>query len=94
MGLQLIKYSFFIFSAKVLMIINRNMGAFLRNNETRLGFAHPRTVQILSEETVYNSSSQKPTRVLILDRPLEGDGVVFSRPFDGPVMPSLRKYAK
>ncbi|KAG0020535.1 hypothetical protein BGZ81_009299, partial [Podila clonocystis] len=57
------------------------------------GFAHPRTVQILSEETVYNSSSQKPTRVLILDRPLEGDGVVFSRPFDGPVMPSLRKFA-
>ncbi|KAI9231745.1 MAG: hypothetical protein BYD32DRAFT_430069, partial [Podila humilis] len=57
------------------------------------GFAHPRTVQILSEETVYNSSSQKPIRVLILDRPLEGDGVVFSRPFDGPVMPSLRKYA-
>ncbi|KAG0323880.1 hypothetical protein BG000_002440, partial [Podila horticola] len=57
------------------------------------GFAHPRTVQILSEETVYNSSSQKPTRVLILDRPLEGDGVAFSRPFDGPVMPSLRKFA-
>ncbi|KAG0343112.1 hypothetical protein BG004_005481 [Podila humilis] len=57
------------------------------------GFAHPRTVQILSEETVYNSSSQKPTRVLILDRPLEGDGVVFSRPFDGPIMPSTRKYS-
>ncbi|KAF9193786.1 hypothetical protein BGZ50_007079 [Haplosporangium sp. Z 11] len=54
------------------------------------GFAHPRSVQILTEETVYNGPSQKPTRVLILERPLEGDGVVRTRPTDGPVMPTTR----
>ncbi|KAG0264570.1 hypothetical protein BG011_006556 [Mortierella polycephala] len=54
------------------------------------GFAHPRSVQILSEETVYNGSSQKSTRVLILERPLEGDGVVRTRPTDSPVMPTTR----
>ncbi|GJJ69057.1 hypothetical protein EMPS_01403 [Entomortierella parvispora] len=57
------------------------------------GFAHPRSVQILSEETVYNGSSQKPTRVLILDKPLEGDGVVQTRPLDGPIMPAVRGFA-
>ncbi|KAF9286640.1 hypothetical protein BGZ68_002703 [Mortierella alpina] len=56
------------------------------------GFANPRSVQILSEETVYSGTSQKPTRVLVLDRPLEGDGVVTTRPLDGPVMPSTRQF--
>ncbi|KAF9989608.1 hypothetical protein BGZ75_005748 [Mortierella antarctica] len=56
------------------------------------GFANPRSVQILSEETVYNGTSPKPTRVLVLDRPLEGDGVVMTRPLDGPVMPSMRQF--
>ncbi|KAG0199508.1 hypothetical protein BGX28_007252 [Mortierella sp. GBA30] len=56
------------------------------------GFAHPRSVQILSEETVYNGSSQKPTRVLVLDRPLEGDGVTLSKPIDGLLMPSMRQF--
>ncbi|KAF9944813.1 hypothetical protein BGZ70_004298, partial [Mortierella alpina] len=57
------------------------------------GFANPRSVQILSEETVYSETSQKPTRVLVLDRPLEGDGVVMTRPLDGPVMPSMRQFS-
>ncbi|KAF9573363.1 hypothetical protein EC968_008633 [Mortierella alpina] len=57
------------------------------------GFANPRSVQILSEETVYNGTSQKPTRVLVLDRPLEGDGVVITKPLDGPVMPGVRQFA-
>ncbi|KAF8924611.1 hypothetical protein BGZ58_001621 [Dissophora ornata] len=57
------------------------------------GFVHPRSVKILSEETVYNGSSKKATRVLVLERPLEGDGVVLSRLFDGPVLPSLRQYS-
>ncbi|KAF9959969.1 hypothetical protein BGZ72_008298 [Mortierella alpina] len=56
------------------------------------GFTNPRSVQILSEETVYSGTSQKPTRVLVLDRPLEGDGVVTTRPLDGPVMPSMRQF--
>ncbi|KAF9091425.1 hypothetical protein BGX29_010953 [Mortierella sp. GBA35] len=57
------------------------------------GFAQPRSVKILSEETVYNGSSQKPTRVLMLDRPLEGDGVALDRSLDGPVMPSVRNFS-
>ncbi|KAK3844145.1 MAG: hypothetical protein J3R72DRAFT_83795 [Linnemannia gamsii] len=54
------------------------------------GFAQPRSVKILSEETVYNRSSEKPTRVLVIDRPLEGDGVVLNRSLDGPAMPIVR----
>ncbi|KAG0359170.1 hypothetical protein BGZ54_010083 [Gamsiella multidivaricata] len=57
------------------------------------GFAHPRSVQILAEEMVYNGSSKKPLRVLVLERPLEGDGIVPTRPYDGLVMPSLRQFS-
>ncbi|KAG0282071.1 hypothetical protein BGZ96_000858 [Linnemannia gamsii] len=57
------------------------------------GFAQPRSVKILSEETVYNGSSQKPTRVLMIDRPLEGDGVALNRSLDGPVMPIVRNFS-
>ncbi|KAI1311594.1 hypothetical protein EDD11_003334 [Mortierella claussenii] len=56
------------------------------------GFSHPRSVQILSEETVYNGSSKKPTRVLLLERPLVGDGVALTRTFDGPMVPNLRQF--
>ncbi|KAF9911133.1 hypothetical protein EC991_004687 [Linnemannia zychae] len=57
------------------------------------GFAQPRSVKILSEESVYNESSQKPTRVLVIDRPLEGDGVALNRSLDGPVMPPVRNFS-
>ncbi|KAK5816735.1 hypothetical protein F5H01DRAFT_341575 [Linnemannia elongata] len=57
------------------------------------GFAQPRSVKILSEETVYNGSSQKPTRVLMIDRPLEGDGVALNRSLDGPIMPLVRNFS-
>ncbi|KAG0279949.1 hypothetical protein BGZ95_011772 [Linnemannia exigua] len=58
------------------------------------GFAQPRSVKILSEETVYNRTSEKPTRVLVIDRPLEGDGVVLNRSLDGPVMPIVRNLSR
>ncbi|KAG0079434.1 hypothetical protein BGZ90_002639 [Linnemannia elongata] len=57
------------------------------------GFAQPRSVKILSEETVYNGSSQKPTRVLMIDRPLEGDGVALNRSLEGPIMPLVRNFS-
>ncbi|KAF9925798.1 hypothetical protein FBU30_004473 [Linnemannia zychae] len=57
------------------------------------GFSQPRSVKILSEETVYNGASEKPTRVLVIDRPLEGDGVVLNRSLDGPVMPIVRNFS-
>ncbi|KAF9971058.1 hypothetical protein BGZ73_006032, partial [Actinomortierella ambigua] len=44
------------------------------------GFGHPRVIQILSEETVYDSNSSRPTRILILERPLEGDGKILAPP--------------
>ncbi|KAF9174570.1 hypothetical protein BGX21_000592 [Mortierella sp. AD011] len=56
------------------------------------GFSHPRSVQILGEEMVYNGASKKPTRVLILERPLEGDGIVQARAIEGPMMPNLRQF--
>ncbi|KAF9098767.1 hypothetical protein BGX27_000743 [Mortierella sp. AM989] len=56
------------------------------------GFSHPRSVQILSEETVYNGISKKGTKVLVLERPLEGNGVVQTRAIEGPMMPNLRQF--
>ncbi|ORZ27572.1 hypothetical protein BCR41DRAFT_392041 [Lobosporangium transversale] len=40
---------------------------------------------------VYNAQSKKPTRVLVLERPLVGDGIPLTRPFDGPTVPGLRQ---
>ncbi|KAF9359012.1 hypothetical protein BGX26_000339, partial [Mortierella sp. AD094] len=56
------------------------------------GFSHPRSVQILGEEMVYNGTSKKPTRVLVLERPLEGNGIVQTRAIEGPMMPNLRQF--
>ncbi|KAF9934075.1 hypothetical protein BGZ65_003900, partial [Modicella reniformis] len=58
------------------------------------GFAHPRSVQILAEEMVYHGTSKKPTRVLVIERSLEGDGFVAIKPFDGPMIPSLRQFSR
>ncbi|KAF8977314.1 hypothetical protein BGZ46_007482, partial [Entomortierella lignicola] len=56
------------------------------------GFSHPRSVQILAEEMVYNEAAKKATRVLVIERPLEGDGIVQTRATEGPIMPNLRQF--